>query len=98
MTKHPTHRIHQHSREAYRTIEPKTREQQVLSVLRERCEPMTDRQIAYALGSQDMNYARPAITNLIHSGKLREVSKTVCETTGRKVRCVFYAWVLGGDA
>jgi len=41
MTKHPTHRIHQHS---------------------------------------------------------REVSKTVCETTGRKVRCVFYAWVLRGDA
>jgi len=98
MTKHTSHRIHPNSSESWQRFEPKTRAQQVLSVLRERSAPMTDREIANALGSQDMNYARPAITALIKAGKLREVSKTVCETTGRRVRCVFYAWVLGGDA
>lgn len=96
MSKHPTHRIHPNSRESWHRIEPKTRQQQVLAVLRERCQPMTDREIAYALGSQDMNHARPSVTALIQAGKLAEVSKKVCTTTGRRVRCVFYPWVLGG--
>jgi hypothetical protein len=96
MTKHTTHRIHPNSRESWQRFEPKTRAQQVLSVLRERSAPMTDREIANALGSQDMNYARPSVSRLIDEGKLRELPKVVCKTTGRKVRRAFFPWALGG--
>jgi hypothetical protein len=96
MTKHTTHRIHPNSRESYLAHDASTRAQQVLAVLRERCEPMTDREIANALGSQDMNYARPSVSRLIDEGKLRELPKVVCKTTGRKVRRAFFPWALGG--
>ncbi|MGE9239433.1 hypothetical protein, partial [Escherichia coli] len=61
--------------------------------------PMTDREVCEALGSADMNYARPAITHLIHDGVLEEVGSVECPVTGRTVRTVWFVVRRGeGDA
>ena len=90
MIKHDTHQMHPNSLASWERAEPQTRSQQVLDVLATNQYAMTDREIATALGSQDMNYVRPVITRLVQGEKLFEVGTVVCETTNRKVRTVFY--------
>ncbi len=91
MGKHATHRIHQNTRTAWRSFDQGTRQREVCEVL-ERYGELTDREVCYKLGSRDMNYARPAITKLIEEKIVEERGKTVCETTGRRVRVVGLRW------
>ena len=88
MTKHDTHSIHQNSVAAWKAFDPGTRARQVCEALAVALRPVTDREIATKLGSQDMNYARPAITGLIESGYVVEDGNTRCRVTGRTVRRV----------
>lgn len=88
--KHPTHRMHENSRAAWRTLDMTGRKHDVLDLLDRHGAPMTDRAICTALGSQDMNYARPTVTHLIDEGVLREVDAIECPVTGRSVRRVWF--------
>lgn len=83
--KHKTHRMHENSLRSWRELDHETREYAVCDALR-RFGPMTDRQVCTKLGSADMNFCRPAITNLRDQGVIYEHSRTKCETTGRTVR------------
>lgn len=50
--------------------------------------PLTDREVAAALGFADMNAVRPRITELLQDGWLREVDEVVDQVTGKLVRRV----------
>lgn len=86
MSKHKSHVMHDNSMEAWWSYDGRTRKECVLLVLKVSGRPMTDREICLALGSQDLNYARPAITGLIQDGQLFEVDDVVCSATNRTVR------------
>jgi hypothetical protein len=88
--RHATHSMHTNSLDAWRSIDPETRQAAVCRVLDAHRRPMTDREICTALGAADMNYARPAVTHLIQEGVLREVDSVRCSTTGRRVRRVWF--------
>jgi hypothetical protein len=62
------------------------REEIVLCIFRNSSVPLTDRQVMEKFGSQDPNSVRPAITNLINSGYIREVGNVICKVTNRQVR------------
>ena len=88
--KHPHHEMHNNSRAAWREHDATGRAAEVCRVLRKAGKPLTDREICGLLGSSDMNYARPAVTNLIDAGMLEEVYHSPCATTGRTVRSVWF--------
>lgn len=50
--------------------------------------PMTDRQVAHALGFTDMNAVRPRLTELRDNRWVRETGSIECPVTGRHVRLV----------
>jgi len=79
--------MHANSLRAWRELKPSSRQYAICEALRERG-PMTDRQVCTALGAVDMNYARPYITTLRDEGRVKEVGKVKCETTGKMVRLV----------
>jgi len=79
--------VHLHSIAAYHELDKEGRRFEVKGAF-ERRGPMTDRQAALFLGSQDPNYVRPRITELIRSGDLIECGKIRDEYTGRTVRVV----------
>ena len=81
--------IHPNSIAANKTVNHSKRQEAVLAVLRANGKPMTDREVCIALGSQDMNYARPAITRLVQDGDLEEIGDIACPVTGRHVRLVW---------
>lgn len=62
------------------------RAEAVLKVLQGATRPLTDREIADALGFSDLNAVRPRITELIALGFVAEMRAVRCETTGKTVR------------
>ena len=80
-------RIHQNSYKSWRELDSSSRAGQVCGVLYSRG-ASTDREVCEALGSADMNHARPSITALVQDGVVVEVGTTTCLTTGRRVRVV----------
>lgn len=60
----------------------------IYSLLQQRIDPMTDRQIMYSLQETDFNNIRPEITRLRDDGIIRECGKARCEHTGKSVRTV----------
>lgn len=86
MGSHNTHNMHDNSLEAWHYFDMSNREREVCEVYQLRGW-MTDREVCTALGSADMNHARPAITALILAGTLVEhPDKWPCNTTHRHVR------------
>lgn len=84
------HQMHANSIAAWQGFDADSRKGQVCRALARHCSPMTDREVCTALGSQDMNYARPAITHLLDEGVLVEVEHVECPVTGRRVRRVWF--------
>lgn len=80
--------IHENSMKSWAVFPEGTRRNLVVRAIRDADRPMTDREVVYALGSKEMNYARPVITGLIHRGVLVEDGVTRCDYTGRLVRLV----------
>lgn len=79
---------HPNSVAAWKAFDPGTRNRQVCETLAKAKRPVTDREIATKLGSQDMNYARPSITGLIDAGYVVQDGDAVCAVTHRTVRRV----------
>lgn len=83
---------HRHSIESFkemiRTGARNTRCLLIYKLLTKYKKPKTDKQISAALGSQDPNYARPRITEMIKSGALVEAGETYDTKTQRTVRLV----------
>lgn len=89
MTAHAHHRIHDHSREAYRAAQGaiNPRAKLIVEWLRHNG-PATDREIAKGLKFADMNSVRPRVSSLVEGGVLIEVSAKKCDVTGKTVRVV----------
>ena len=83
-------RIHRNSLDSWRELDMAPRMKAVCDTLEEIGRPATDREVCDRLGSQDMNYARPAITRLVHDRVLQEAGQVQCEITGRTVRTVWF--------
>lgn len=81
--------IHPNSLAAYQADGFKLgkRAMEIYALLRDKG-PMTDRQVVYAFGKSDLNYARPRLTDLIHDDWVVECGETKCGTTGKVVRLV----------
>jgi hypothetical protein len=62
------------------------REKMILTVMRSKNVPLTDRQIMVELGFQEPNSVRPRLSHLIEIGLVREVGVVKCEITGKSVR------------
>lgn len=58
----------------------------IYSILMKAQKPLTDREIMDILNEKDVNNVRPEITRLKQAGLIKEVDKTVCTFTGKKVR------------
>jgi hypothetical protein len=84
---HTEKQVHQNSIEAFHSIEDKAnRREVVLDVFKRKQAPLTDRQVKNLLGLDDMNLARPRISELVKSGDLVEMGSMKCPFTGKKVR------------
>lgn len=83
--------VHQNSIDAYHSLDRDTRRKHVLAVYQARPnEALTDRMVVKALGFEDMNQARPRITELCKSGMLVETGKVTDLLTGKKVRTLSF--------
>jgi len=84
--------MHTHSLEAFKQITAEgsrdTREKKILSILSTSNQPLSDYQILQVLkpNSDDMNYARPRITDLHNKGILIEGKRTLSHDGRRNVR------------
>lgn len=96
MSKHQSHRLHDNTLAAWQQHDNETREQAVLRILRSRG-PMTDREVCAAIGSSDMNFARPTITKLHDNHRLYEYNRVKCPTTNRTVRVSWIRGAFGGE-
>ena len=89
---HATHRMHEHSLEAFELERPKlgSRAAAIFYWLRDHDRPRgyTDREIKDAWGFDDMNSIRPRVTELVGMGLLIECGKRRCIETGKTVRRV----------
>jgi hypothetical protein len=83
--------VHAHSIEAYHGLDLPTRCRTVLAALDSIGGRATDRQVAEAMETEDMNMARPRITEMVAAGILAEVGHTRDQHTGRTVRVVGWA-------
>lgn len=83
-------RMHQNSLDAFDDIEEERSEraQVIYALLSRATHPMTDREIAAALGFTDMNMVRPRITELRDNRWLVEAGSTECPVTKKQVRRV----------
>ena len=63
-----------------------TRREQIFQVMRAEDRPMTDREVAHALGKRDLNYVRPRINEMVEDGLAREFGNVVCPESGKEVR------------
>jgi hypothetical protein len=70
------------------TTERARRRVAVMEAFKSAGRPLTDREVCHALGFNDMNAARPRISEAIDDGLLIEVGKVRDELTGRLVRLV----------
>lgn len=78
--------IHPNSRKSHAETDHDTRTNQILDAYELSPDPLTDRQIAEALGFADMNAVRPCITRLVRDQIIVEADAVVCGVTGRTVR------------
>ncbi len=82
--------IHENSRESYQDEKlrgnPDIFKQRIYNLLIKESRPLTDREIFTILNESDVNNIRPEITRMIQVGKLFEVDRVRCKTTGKKVR------------
>ena len=62
------------------------RAEAVLIYLSASQDPRTDREVATALGFDDLNAVRPRITELLELGLVVETGSIVCPVTGKTVR------------
>ena len=86
--------IHAHSMISFKEggKEMSKRARAIVHEFRKHGKPMTDREIAMALGFSDMNSVRPRITELCSAGILGEVDSVKCPTTGKMVRkCALFS-------
>jgi hypothetical protein len=85
-------KIHKHSRKSYRENESsgkgETYRRQIIDLLTETGESMTDRKIMDTLEVTDVNNIRPEITRLKQKGIIRESGKVKCPVTKKTVRTV----------
>lgn len=68
--------------EAYRRLRPGGRQWLIYGML-EQYGPMTAREICMKLGSNDMNYVRPRLTELVQMGKIEIIGKKLDTETDR---------------
>ena len=68
--------------EAYRRLRPGGRQWLVFGIL-EQYGAMTAREVCSRLGSDDMNYVRPRLTELVQMGKIEIIDKKRDEITER---------------
>jgi transcription initiation factor IIE alpha subunit len=81
--------VHDNSIECYHGLNTSERRRMIMEVYEGGLTKVfTDREIAYALGTLDMNYVRPRITELIRDGFLIECGKVKDNSTGKTVRIV----------
>lgn len=88
MSRHPSHRMHGNSLQAYHGSDFTPRERAILDVLRASPEPMTDRAIALRLGFSDLNAVRPRISEMLEGEILAEGGTVECAVSGKHVRTV----------
>ena len=87
MSAHPTHVMHEHSIESYRSaIAALSERSTVVRNWVEQHGPATDRQVMAGLGFTDPNKVRPRITELVDAKLLVEIDKRI--ENNRKVRVV----------
>jgi hypothetical protein len=86
MAAHRVHRIARNSSDSVAQLDTQARDNAVLAVFAASNVPLTDRQVCERLGQEDLNYARPSITNLLDEGRLVEHASVTCPTTRRRVR------------
>ncbi len=87
--RHPVHRMHDNSLDAYAKELPRlSRRAMLIHAEVVLGGPGTDRQIMNRMGFTDMNAVRPRISEMIDLGVLREVATKKCPTTGKRVRVV----------
>ena len=84
--------IHEHSHQSHEEHESSgkgaTFRQKIMNLLNSTDQYMTDREILDSLGVSDVNNIRPEITRLKQQGRIVEVGKIHCRTTGKLVRRV----------
>lgn len=68
--------------EAYRRLRPGGRQWLIYGIL-EQYGAMTAREVCSKLGSDDMNYVRPRLTELVQMGKIEIIGKKRDEITDR---------------
>lgn len=89
MTRHASHHIHQHSREAYYAERDKLgKRAQMIRDWIVAHGPATDRDVMRWLGFSEPGAVRPRITELIGIGALEECGSIKCGVTGKTVRLV----------
>jgi hypothetical protein len=86
MGEHFGHVIHDNSIETFHSIDREKRREMVFRVYEESYEPLSDRDVATRLNFSDMNSARPRISELILSHRLKEVGNRKDSVTGKTVR------------
>ena len=82
--------VHPNSIESYYTLDDKAvRQNMVLNVYKNAYpKSLTDREVANKLGFDDMNKARPRISELKEDKFLKECGKIKCPITNKKVRTI----------
>jgi len=82
--------VHENSKQTLREEKDNLsrREKEVLGVLHQSFNGMTDREVMKALGYSDMNAVRPRITELVQKHWAKEVGNVSDPVTGKKVRQV----------
>lgn len=89
MTRHTSHRMHDHSLEAYDELRTDLGKRHALIWQCVQMNgPITDRAVMQRLGFRDMNQVRPRITELIQMKELVEGEPVTDVYTNRKVRTV----------
>lgn len=87
-----SNRIHKNSTKSYKENESsgkgETHRKNIVALLTETDEPMTDRQIQSVLGVAEKSNIQPEITRLRQKGILKECGKVKCPVTGKTVRTV----------
>lgn len=87
--------IHENSIEAHKEHQGsgkgQTYRERIVELLTNTTRPMTDREIQYELGVAEKSNIQPEITRLKQKGRVAEVGKITCPSTGKKVRLVAMA-------
>ncbi len=82
---------HRNSRRSFAGLNVSPRQCAVLEALSGIGRAATDREVVAAMGKQDMNAARPRLTELVQEGVLVEVGDVIDAATGKSVRRVWFS-------